>query len=420
MNGRRLPAPTEGQPIPAGQVVWISRPDQAIRQVWTSPTEWHLEFDDPQDKVRLERIEKKMDRLFAGFPDRTGNATLATRFNQASRWYPRLALWLLLGAIALVLRRPRDWGILVTLTLAAMLVVVFNALGLFADPHFVLPVAPAFVLFGRDVSWEPGPPHLRLSASPMEPVADAHVSRVAEMSRFTLRRATCWARLEPSFLVIGAQRCGTTSLNDYLAEHPGILCATVKEVKYFHRYYEKGACWYRARFPLVTARNVERRRTGVTPVVGETTPDYLFDPRAPARVHAFDPRMKLIAILRDPVERAHSHRRVERRRGTEPLSFEDALDREESELVGELERLLATSGYVDAPFSTSYVARGRYAEQLERWLELFPREQLLVLLTKNLADDPRRSMARVAATSSVSRSGKRRGTGHEARKGKRR
>ena len=148
MNGRRLPAPTEGQPIPAGQVVWISRPDQAIRQVWTSPTEWHLEFDHPQDKVRLEKIEKKMDRLFAGFPDRTGNATLATRFNQASRWYPRPALWLLLGAVALVLRRPRDWGILVTLTLAAMLVVVFNALGLFADPHFVLPVAPAFVLFG--------------------------------------------------------------------------------------------------------------------------------------------------------------------------------------------------------------------------------------------------------------------------------
>ena len=106
--------------------------------------------------------------------------------------------------------------------------------------------------------------------------------------------------------------------------------------------------------------------------------------------------MKLIAILRDPVERAHSHWRLERRRGTETLSFEDALDREESELVGELERLLATSGYVDAPFSTSYVARGRYAEQLERWLELFPREQLLVLLTKNLADDPRRSMAQVA------------------------
>lgn len=216
------------------------------------------------------------------------------------------------------------------------------------------------------------------------------------MSRFALRRATCWARLEPTFLVIGAQRCGTTSLNDYLAEHPGILCATVKEVQYFHRYYEKGECWYRARFPLVTARALERRRTGVTPVVGETTPDYLFDPRAPARVHAFDPRMKLIAILRDPVERAHSHWRLERRRGTEPLSFEDALDREESELVGELECLVATSGYVDAPFSMSYVTRGRYAEQLERWLELFPREQLLVLLTKNLADDPRRSMAQVA------------------------
>ena len=67
----------EGQPIPAGQVVWISRPDQAIRQVWTSPTEWHLEFDRPGDRARLAAIERGARELFAAFPDRAANATLA-------------------------------------------------------------------------------------------------------------------------------------------------------------------------------------------------------------------------------------------------------------------------------------------------------------------------------------------------------
>jgi hypothetical protein len=143
-----LPEPTEGQPIPAGQVVWISRPDQAIRQVWTSPTEWHFEFDRPADRTRLQAIEEERDRLFGGFPDRNGNATLALRLNQLSRWYPRPALWLLVGAIGLLWRRPRGSLTLVSLAVAALLVVCLNALGLFADPHFVLPVAPALVLFG--------------------------------------------------------------------------------------------------------------------------------------------------------------------------------------------------------------------------------------------------------------------------------
>ena len=106
--------------------------------------------------------------------------------------------------------------------------------------------------------------------------------------------------------------------------------------------------------------------------------------------------MKLIVILRDPVERAYSQWRLERRRGTEPLSFEDALDREASELTLELELLLETSGYRDAPFSTSYVARGRYAEQLDRWFELFPREQVLVLLSEDLLTDPAAVMSGIA------------------------
>lgn len=210
------------------------------------------------------------------------------------------------------------------------------------------------------------------------------------------RRVTADLRLRPTFLVIGAQRSGTTSLHDHLAEHPAVLPAKVKEIQYFHRYYEKGDRWYRARFPVTARASRVRRRIGAEPAVGETSPDYLFDPRAPARVHAFGPALKLIAILRDPVERAHSHWRMECRRGREELSFEEALDREERQLDAELALLAETTGYRELPFRISYAARGRYAEQLEGWLELFPREQLLVLTTQELEASPAEMMSRVS------------------------
>jgi hypothetical protein len=148
VHGKRLPAPTEGEPIPSGQVVWISRPDNSIRQVWTSPTEWHFEFARPSERPRFERVERRTDELFNALPDRAGNAQLALRLNQLSRWFPRPWMWILLGLIAVLVRRPQGWPTLVAVALAAFACIVLNALGLFADLHFVLPVAPAFVLLG--------------------------------------------------------------------------------------------------------------------------------------------------------------------------------------------------------------------------------------------------------------------------------
>ncbi len=148
MGGATLPAPTEGEPIPAGQVVWISRPDQSIRQVWTSPTEWHFEFERPSERPRFQQIRQEVDDLFEALPDRQGNAQLALRLNQLSRWFPRPWMWILAGLIAIAWRRPRGWPVLLALSAAAFAVVALNALGLFADLHFVLPVAPAFVLLG--------------------------------------------------------------------------------------------------------------------------------------------------------------------------------------------------------------------------------------------------------------------------------
>jgi hypothetical protein len=142
-----LPAPTEGQPIPAGQNVWISRPDNCIRDVWTSATAHHFTFCNPHVHLQYDDVVRERDSLFANIPHRTGNGQVLLRLNQLSRWFPRPIVWIVLGLAGLLWRRPRRMGTAFALALAAFFVIVFNALGLFADPHFALPVAPAFVLF---------------------------------------------------------------------------------------------------------------------------------------------------------------------------------------------------------------------------------------------------------------------------------
>jgi hypothetical protein len=145
-NRTALPAPTEGEPIPAGQSVWISRPDNSIRDVWTSATHHHFVFSKPSQRPQFDAVLRERDSLFAAMPHRRPNAQLALRLNQLSRWFPRPDAWILLGLLGLALRRPRGTSLLIALGLSALFVIAFNALGLFADPRFALPVAPAFVL----------------------------------------------------------------------------------------------------------------------------------------------------------------------------------------------------------------------------------------------------------------------------------
>jgi hypothetical protein len=131
-----------------------------------------------------------------------------------------------------------------------------------------------------------------------------------------------------------------------------------------------------------------RRRLEVEPAVGEATP-YLFFPSAPARASETDPTLKLIVLLRDPVDRAYSQYCDQVSFEKEPLPFEEALAREPERLSGEAERILAEPRYVsDAHYRYSYVTRGRYLEQLERWLERFPRDQLLVVGLEELLERP--------------------------------
>jgi len=217
-------------------------------------------------------------------------------------------------------------------------------------------------------------------------------------ARAAVRRLTPWARARPTFLVIGAQKSGTTSLHRYLTDHPAVLCASPKELHFFNDAYRLGEWWYLAHFPWRTSARAVSRHLGVRPAIGEATPAYLFHPRAPERVHAFDPQMKLLAVLRDPVERAYSQYQMQVRKRNETLSFDAVLSLEEAELAAELDRIRDDPTYVSPTgLRRSYVARGRYAEQIERWLHFFPREQLLVLTSEALFRDPAAGTAQISA-----------------------
>jgi hypothetical protein len=202
-------------------------------------------------------------------------------------------------------------------------------------------------------------------------------------------------RLLPDYLIIGTQRGGTTSLYKYLVQHPSLAHALTKELRFFDLNYERGMGWYRSRFPTRTYRRLVRSRGGDL-VVGEGSPDYMFHPLVPQRVRSAVPEVKLIVLLRDPVERAFSHYWHQFKRGHETLAFEEAVEAEPTRLAGELEKILADPSYESYErHHHSYLARGRYAEQLERWLELFPRDQFLIERSEDLFADPALTYKRV-------------------------
>jgi hypothetical protein len=221
------------------------------------------------------------------------------------------------------------------------------------------------------------------------------IPTIPEPARVVLRNGV-WAygwvtspfRPLPDFLVLGAQKAGTTALYEYLRRHPQIAGPSWKEVSFFDRHWARGESWYRGNFP-----NVARTRGKH---VGEASPSYVFHPLAPQRVLEVVPEARLIVLVRNPIDRALSQFNHEVALGREPLPFEEALDAEEERLRGEQERMAADPRYFSREWwSHTYQARGRYAEQLERWLAAFPRGQLLVLPSDDLGSDPARAHAQV-------------------------
>lgn len=179
----------------------------------------------------------------------------------------------------------------------------------------------------------------------------------------------------PTFLIVGAQKAGTTFLYQEVTQHREVGGSLTKEIHFFDDNYRRGLGWYEGFFPAAPMK-----------VVGEASPGYLFHPHAIRRIAHDLPSAKLVVLLRDPVRRAFSQYQHESRLGFEQAAtFEEALALEPDRLAGELERMQADEWYVSHSHRHfSYVARGLYLEQVQRCHQLVGRERVLVLRSEDL------------------------------------
>ncbi len=195
-----------------------------------------------------------------------------------------------------------------------------------------------------------------------------------------LGQATAQRRALPGLLIAGGQRCGTTSMYQALIQQPHVFRPTWRKgVHYFDVAHHRGLEWYRSHFPLRTTLRAASRRHGAA-VCFESSPYYLFHPAAPARIAATLPQVKVLVLVRDPVERAYSAHAHEVARGFEDLDFADALVVEPARLAGEEERLLEDPTYEShAHRHQAYRSRGEYARQVSRLADLLGPAQVKVV-----------------------------------------
>jgi hypothetical protein len=225
------------------------------------------------------------------------------------------------------------------------------------------------------------PSYLRKRFTPL-----AH--RVGREVTILFRRlGSRWRKL-PDFIIIGVQKAGTSSLFHYLSQHPELSLSIEKEVHFFDNNFRKGLSWYKSFFPFRS----DKSKTG------EASPYYVFHPLAPYRIKSLLPEVKLIVLLRNPIERSLSHyQHNKRKKEREPAnSFEDALQKEKERIQGEKERLENEPDYISFAYQHfSYLSRSDYAPQVEHWLQHFRREQILFLKTESFFAEPESVLEKV-------------------------
>lgn len=203
-------------------------------------------------------------------------------------------------------------------------------------------------------------------------------------------------RMRPSFVIVGAQRAGTTTLYRVLSEHPEVVRPTVsKGTGYFDLKYARGPRWYRGHFPLAWTA---RRKHGPGAVTFESSGYYSFHPLAAERIARDLPDLLVVLLVRDPVERAYSAYKHELARGFETEPFETALDLEEERTAGEVDRMAADPTYESFQHRHhSYLARGRYSEQIDRMVKVLGEDRVCIVDAGAFFEDPAAEFERLRA-----------------------
>lgn len=185
----------------------------------------------------------------------------------------------------------------------------------------------------------------------------------------TSQRQKRWQeRALPDFLIIGGMKCGTSSLYNYLNQHPRLFRSNYKEIRYFSHdeFYERGESWYRAHFP-------KAKKLPPGSLVFEASPDYLFRPKAAQRMASLLPDIKLIALLRNPTERAISHYFHDVKKARKPGDVLSAIQHER----------------------TKYRPKGMYKNQLEKYYNQFDADNILIINSEEFFEDPSRTLKQV-------------------------
>jgi len=212
---------------------------------------------------------------------------------------------------------------------------------------------------------------------------------VAKLLNRVVYTTTGSSHVLPDFLIIGAARSGTTSLYEYLSQHPSIISGVGKEVYFFDKKFSKGVNWYKSFFPTKSSKSKLENKQKRKCLTGEATPRYLHYPHAPKRVFELIPNVKLIVLLRNPIDRSYSHYQMEANTGNEELSFEESIEQEEKRITDDMKKMENDENFYSVYFyRKSYLTRGIYESQLKRWFKYFPREQFLILKSEDLYSNP--------------------------------
>ena len=185
----------------------------------------------------------------------------------------------------------------------------------------------------------------------------------------------------PDFIIIGVGKCGTTSLYNYLGYHPQILLPNKKELRFFDKNFAYGYEWYLAQFPAIT--------DSLDLLTGEASPAYFFSPNVPQRLKNFAPHVKLIVMLRNPVERSISSYYQQKKTGRNHKTLEEAIKEEIQRLEQQTETELSYQG--------SLLSQSLYYYKLKRWMKIFPKQQFLILKSEDFFSNTNQSMQEVFA-----------------------
>lgn len=213
-----------------------------------------------------------------------------------------------------------------------------------------------------------------------------------------LRNLTRNKRMLPDFLIVGYHKAGTTSLYDYLTQYKNIGSAYRKEVNYFSFSYWRGLDWYKTNFPTFKTKKKIENETKIKFLTGEASPYYIFSPLSLERIHKDLPNIKIIVLLRNPIDRAYSHYMHKKRLSWEPAnSFEEAIkeDEERFEIMKDKFMKDELHEYDQSTYAVPYLSIGKYHIHIKKLMKIISAEQILILKSTELSQMPEKTMEKV-------------------------